>query len=92
MTGGGLSRWPPLGSGSGGTDSGLAKRVDLVTDTVCYVGDAEEGSIEGDAVWRIKRITQTPNVQLGDNIVIDWAETSAAFDKVWADRLTYTYG
>ena len=95
MSGGGLSRWPPL---IGGTPTasvpsgGLAKLTEMISPTVLLVGEAVVGSLESEAAWRIKRVTQVDSVQLGDDIVIDWAETSADFDKTWADRLTYVYG
>ena len=93
MSGGGLSRWPPLIGGTGGVPSGgLAKLTEMLSDTVLLVGEAVAGSLESEAAWRIKRITQVASVQLGDDIIIEWAETSADFDKIWADRLTYAYG
>ena len=92
MSGGGLSRWPPLIGGESGPGSGTAKRTEMISDTVLLVGEAVVGSEEADSVWRIKRVTQVESVQLGDDIVIDWAETSADFDKSWVDRLTYAYG
>jgi len=93
MSGGGLSRWPPLIGGAGGVPSGgLAKLTEMISDTVLLVGEAVAGSAESEPAWRIKRITQVASAQLGDDIIIDWAETSADFDKIWADRLTYVYG
>lgn len=91
MSGGGLSRWPPL-NGGGGSGNDLAKLTEMLSDTVLLVGEAAVGSTESESAWRIRRITQTPTVQLGDDITIDWAGTSTAFDKKWADRLTYSYG
>ena len=93
MSGGGLSRWPPLIGGTGGVPSGgLSKLTEMISPTVLLVGEAVVGSLESEAAWRIKRVTQVPTTLLGDDIVIDWAETSAEFDKIWADRLTYVYG
>jgi len=91
VTGGGLSRWPPGGE-SGGTSGNYAKLVELASDTVCYVGEAVPGSLDTDSTWRIKRITQVDTDQWGDDIVIEWADSNANFDKSWINRLTYTYG
>jgi hypothetical protein len=64
---------------------------DLETDSsvanVTYVGQADPGSDTSDPVWRIKRITETLT-----GASIDWADGSGAFDQVWDDRLTLTYG
>jgi hypothetical protein len=93
VSGGGLSRWPPLiGSSGAATSGGLAKRTEFLSDTVCLVGEAVVGSLESEYTWRIKRITQVGTSEFGDDIVIDWAETTTEFDKSWDDRLTYTYG
>ena len=52
-----------------------------------FVGEAAPGSLRTAAVWRIKRI-----YELADNqIEIIYANGSADFDKVWDDRLTYTF-
>lgn len=93
MTGGGLSRWPPLIGGTGSAGSAAyAKQVDLVSDTVCYVGEAEPGTDASDLAWRIKRVTQIPEAGFGDDIIIDWAESNNNFDKSWDSRLSYIYG
>jgi hypothetical protein len=92
VSGGGLSRWTPLNGASGGTTGGLAKRTEFISDTVLLVGEAVAGSVESEAAWRIKRVTQVESEELGDDIIIDWASTDSNFDKVWADRLTYIYG
>jgi len=63
-----------------------AKRVDFVGDTLLYRGEAVVGAAESAPVWRIRRITFT-----GDDMTEEWASGSAAFDKVWADRLTLGY-
>lgn len=55
-----------------------------------YIGEAAPGSAKGDAVWRIKRVEELTGNDAGD-IEILWANGTAAFDKVWDDRATYTY-
>lgn len=73
--------------GSSEEDTVYSKRVDFTSDTVLYKAEAAVGSSESAAVWRIRKI-----VFGNDNDVTEtWASGSANFDKVWADRLTYTY-
>jgi len=55
--------------------------------TITYIGEAEPGSSEAAAVWRIQRVDETSDPDLE----IKWAEGAASFDKVWDDRLTYSY-
>jgi len=55
--------------------------------TFTYIGEAEPGTDRTTALWRIKRIEEFPD---GD-IDILWANGTAAFDKIWDDRATYTY-
>jgi hypothetical protein len=51
-----------------------------------YIGEAVPGSAPGASVWRIKRVEQ-----VGADINILWAGGSADFNKIWNNRLTYTY-
>lgn len=52
-----------------------------------YVGEATPGSDPAIAVWRIKRV----EFLVDDDIEIMWADGTATFDKVWDNRLTYSY-
>ena len=63
-----------------------AKRTDFVGDDVIYKGEAEPGSSESDAVWRISKITF-----VDEDATEQWAEGSASFDKMWSSRLNYNY-
>lgn len=63
-----------------------AKRTDFVGDDVIYKGEAEPGSSESDAVWRISKITF-----VDEDATEQWAEGNASFDKVWSSRLGYNY-
>ena len=63
-----------------------AKRTDFVGDDVIYKGEAEPGSSENDAVWRISKITF-----VGEDATEQWAEGNASFDKMWSSRLGYNY-
>ena len=55
--------------------------------TYTYIGEASPGGQANNAVWRIKRVGEYAN-----NLTeILWANDTDAFDKVWDDRITYTY-
>ncbi len=62
------------------------KEVDFVGSDVIYKGEAAPGSLISANVWRIKKIQF-----IAEDISEKWANGSAAFDKVWADRATYSY-
>ena len=62
------------------------KRIDFVGDSVIYKGEAEPGSSESDAVWRISKITF-----VDEDATEQWAEGNAKFDKAWSSRLSYNY-
>lgn len=64
-----------------------AKRTDFVTETLLYKGEAAVGSVEGDAVWRIRRIV----LGVDDDVTETWAGGNASFDKVWTNRAGLTY-
>lgn len=70
-----------------GTGVAYAKRVDVVSNTVTYKGQAAAGSTDSAASWRISRVTTTTD---GD-IVQEWAAGVSAFENVWDDRLTLVY-
>jgi len=58
------------------------------TANVTYVGQALPGSATSSACWQIKKIDETTT----DILTIKWAGTSTAFDQVWSDRGTLSYG
>ena len=51
-----------------------------------YIGEASPGSATSEAVWRIKRVEE-----IGDDYNILWADGTANLDKIWDNRLTFTY-
>jgi len=53
-----------------------------------YRGEAIPGTLNGATVWRIRKITIAA---LDNDVVETWADGTDAFDKVWDNRLTYTY-
>lgn len=63
-----------------------ALQFDYIDDTTFYRGEAVPGTATSAALWRVQRITIT-----GDDLVIEWADGSANFTKIWDDRLSLTY-
>ena len=62
------------------------KLIDKVGD-LTYIGEADPGTAESAATWRIARIDEA----LDPDLQITWADGTADFIKVWDDRATYTY-
>jgi len=52
--------------------------------TYTYIGEALPGSLVGDAVWRVKRLTNADTTIL-------WADGDSSFDNVWNDRASLVY-
>lgn len=66
-----------------------AKRVDFITGTEdLYRGEAAVGSLESELKWRIRKIF----IAVDGDVTEKWANSNASFNKIWADRATYTYG
>ena len=62
-------------------------RTDFDSDFLIYKGEAAPGSGNTDQVWRIHRL-----IIGGDgDVTEEWAGGTAAFDRRWSDRLTYSY-
>jgi hypothetical protein len=69
------------------TDVKLTIRVAThsVTPTLEYIGEALAGSVEGSAVWGIRRIdTATGTIVL-------WADGNTNFDNIWTNRESLSY-
>lgn len=64
-----------------------AVRYEQVSSTLAYAGQAEPGTVGSDALWQVKRLTFTA---AGD-VTVDYAEQSAAYDKIWDNRASYSY-
>ncbi|MDJ0512805.1 MAG: hypothetical protein QNJ62_05110 [Methyloceanibacter sp.] len=60
---------------------------DQSSDTIAYLGTAAVGSKTDEASWRIKRITFA-----GDDVTIEFAETTAGFVHKWTERASLSYG
>ena len=63
-----------------------ATQLDEVSETVTYLGKADPGADTSWSVWQIQRITT-----VGEDLVIEWASGTAEFDKIWDNRLGYSY-
>lgn len=98
----GVTHAPQQTSGGGGSASveqtndlqrqldDMAAARDKLIDTVgnlTYIGEAEPGSLTSEAKWRIKRVEDKG----GDDIDIRHADGVNTFNKIWDDRLTFTY-
>lgn len=57
-------------------------------NTYTYIGEASPGATANTAVWRIKRVYESSDSTVTE---ILWANNSEDFDKVWADRTTYSF-
>lgn len=65
----------------------LTKRIDFVSDSEFYRGEALPGTSENNPAWRISFV-----VIAGDGDVSEkWADGNSNFDKVWVDRAILTY-
>lgn len=65
-----------------------AKRVDFEGDTTIYKGEADPGTAESTAAWRIRRITF---VGADEDVVEEWGEGTGSFVHAWDDRATLSY-
>lgn len=73
-------------SGGGSEAVQYTKLIDTVGDFK-YIGEADPGSAESSAVWRIQRV----EFLSGDDIEIKWAGGNADFDNAWTNRLSESY-
>lgn len=65
----------------------LAKRVDFVGEDIIYKAEAPVGTTDGSSLWRIRKIT----IAVDGDVSETWASGNSTFNKIWTDRLTYTY-
>lgn len=64
-----------------------SRRIDVISDTVMYKGEATPGTANSAASWRISRITTNAE---GD-VTEEWAGGTAEFTQVWDNRLSLSY-
>ena len=67
-------------------ESVVTLRLDKVSTTTTYIGEAIPGSSESDSVWRIKRM-----VEDGDDLQILFADGDSNFDNIWNNRASLSY-
>lgn len=65
----------------------LSRRTAQANDSTFYIGEAVAGSIDSDAVWRVKRVTFT----FDDSSATTWAGGSSNFNNIWNNRTDYEY-
>jgi hypothetical protein len=64
------------------------KVIDLANQaTVIYIGWADMGTATSAASWRIKKIGISSDVY-----TVQWADSNQAFDNIWDNRASLTYG
>ena len=64
-----------------------SKRTDFVGTTIIYRAEAEPGTLESAALWRIRKLILATD----DDVTELWADGTATFNKIWTDRATYNY-
>ncbi len=64
-----------------------SKRIDFVTDDLIYKAEASAGTLDTAVGWRIRKVVIGPDGDVSET----WASGNTNFDKVWSNRLTYTY-
>ena len=64
-----------------------AKRVDFVTDLLIYRGEAAVGTLESEALWRVRRLT----LGTDDDVTEEWANGNANFVNTWDNRASLSY-
>lgn len=68
------------------SESTYSTRVDVVSSSVIYLGEAIPGTDASDPLWLIKKITI-----IGGAISILCANGSSEHNQVWNDRSSLTY-
>ena len=69
-------------------DMDYERRTDYIDDFTLYKGKAAPGIADSEPFWKITKITIS---QIDDDVVESWANGDANEDKIWDDRITYTY-
>jgi hypothetical protein len=64
-----------------------SKRVDFISDSLLYKGEAAVGQPSNAAAWRIRKI----EFALDGDVSETWANGTADFAHVWDDRASYEY-
>lgn len=72
----------------GCTNSGEIIRIDESNPLITYYGYAIMGSLPGQAVWSLKKITRSATT---DIVTEEWADGNRLYDNVWDERVTLNY-
>lgn len=67
------------------SDSLSALKLDEVSSTLFYVGEASIAASTSSPMWRIRKIDTTTGVD------VRWADGNSYYDNVWDDRASLTY-
>jgi hypothetical protein len=67
------------------SDSLSALKLDEVSSTLFYVGEASIAASTSSPIWRIRKIDTTTGVD------VRWADGNSYYDNVWDDRASLTY-
>lgn len=79
----------PTGPSGTEEDAMYAKRVDFIEEEdLLYRGEAVPGTLDANPVWRIRKITISA---IDSDVEETWAGGNDTFDKIWDNRLSYTY-
>jgi hypothetical protein len=73
--------------GEPGEEVPYSTRVDWISDSELYKGEADPGSSESSAVWRIRHIV----IGNDDDVTTNWADGDSQFDNIWANRASLSY-
>lgn len=60
-------------------------KLDQVSSTECYLGEATFAASTSSPLWRIRKINTTVGVD------VKWADGNANYDNVWDDRTSLNY-
>lgn len=67
------------------SDSLGSLKLDQVTSTLFYVGEATFAASTSSPLWRIRKIDTTTGVD------VRWADGNSNYDNVWDNRASLTY-
>jgi len=63
-----------------------ATRLDEVSSSLTYIGEADIGALDSSSKWLIKRMQKTGTVTK-----IEWADGNSREDNIWDNRASLTY-
>lgn len=80
-------KWENKTITAGTEEDVYAKRVDFIGESIIYKAEAVVGTSDATAGWRIHKLA----ISVDGDVSETWADGNANFNKIWNDRLTYTY-